>query len=218
MSASRSTAAVAPAGARRPPDTSPPPLHPLSPELYRRSAAEVARELLGARLISTIENQRCSGIIVETEAYTGPDDEASHAHLRFGRTPRNGIMFGPPGRAYVYRIYGIHWCLNAVTGEDGFPAAVLIRAAQPLENLPLMRTRRPGRTDRQLLRGPGNLCRALGVEGAVNGHRLDHPPLWIEAGSPVPEQSVRRGPRIGISRATELPLRFWIADNPWVSR
>ena len=217
MSARRTLAADAPPGARQPRPLHPPP-HPLPPEFYQRPAAEVARDLLGARLISIVEEKRCSGIIVETEAYTGPEDEASHAHIRFGRTPRNDVMFGPPGRAYVYRIYGIHWCLNAVTGEDGFPAAVLIRAAQPLENLPVMRTRRPGRTDRQLLRGPGNLCRALGVGGALNGHPVDRPPLWIEAGSFVPEQSVRRGPRIGISRAAELPLRFWIAENPWVSR
>jgi DNA-3-methyladenine glycosylase len=157
------------------------------------------------------------GEIVETEAYTGPEDEASHAHARVGRTPRNAVMFGPPGVAYVYRSYGIHWCLNAVTDSPGFPAAVLIRALRPLEGLGAMRERRPGRTEVELMRGPGKLCSALGVDGALNGAPLDAPPLWLEAGDPVPEAAVARGPRVGISRAVEAPLRFWIRGSVWVS-
>jgi DNA-3-methyladenine glycosylase len=193
-------------------------VNPLPLEFYDRPAAVVARELLGAVIESQVGGLRCRAEIVETEAYTGPDDEASHAHIRFGVTPRNAVMYGPPGRAYVYRIYGIHWCFNAVTGADGHPAAVLIRAGRPLEGIEAMRARRPGRTDRQLLRGPGNLVRALGLDGTLNGHPLVQPPLRLFGGEPVAEPEVRTGPRIGISRAVELPLRFWIAKSPWVSR
>lgn len=157
------------------------------------------------------------GEVVETEAYTGPEDEASHAHSRTGRTPRNEVMFGPPGVAYVYRSYGIHWCLNAVTGPPGFPAAVLIRAVRPLVGLEVMRERRPGRRDVELMRGPGKLCGALGVDGALNGAPLDGPPLWLAAGDAVPDAAVARGPRVGISRAIDAPLRFWIRGSVWVS-
>jgi DNA-3-methyladenine glycosylase len=127
-------------------------------------------------------------------------------------------MYGPPGHAYVYRIYGMHWCLNAVTGPDGYPAAVLIRAARPLDGLETMRARRAGRADRDLLRGPGNLARGLAVDGAHNRHPLDAPPLRILAGDPAEPDLVRTGPRIGVSRAAEAPLRFWLASSPFVSR
>jgi DNA-3-methyladenine glycosylase len=177
----------------------------------------VARDLLGCRIVSEVGGVRCAGEIVETEAYTGPEDEASHAHARVGRTPRNAVMFGPPGVAYVYRSYGIHWCLNAVTGPPGFPAAVLIRALRPLDGLGAMRERRPGRPDVELMRGPGKLCVALGVDGARNGAPLDAPPLWLEPGEPVPDSTVARGPRVGISRAVEAPLRFRIRGSVWVS-
>jgi DNA-3-methyladenine glycosylase len=190
----------------------------LQPEFYHRPAEQVARALLGAVLTSEIDGQRCTAEIVETEAYIGPEDEASHAHHRFGTTRRNRVMFGPPGRAYVYRIYGIHWCLNTVTGPEGFPAAVLIRAARPLEGMAAMRDRRPGRADRELLRGPGNLARALATDGALNDHPLTEPPLRIHAGEPVDEARIMVGARIGIRRAADWPLRFWIAGSPWVSR
>ena len=189
---------------------------PLPRRFYERPAEEVARALLGCMLVSTI-GSRCVAEIVETEAYVGPEDDASHAAARRGRTARNEAMFGPAGHAYVYLIYGMHWCLNAVTGETGFPAAVLIRAARPVEGLGTMRARRPARSDRDLLRGPGNLARALGVEGDRNGRPRDEPPFWIEAGAPVPERDVRRGPRVGITRAADWPLRFWIHDSPFVS-
>lgn len=168
-------------------------------------------------LVSEIDGARCVARVVETEAYTGPDDEASHAHRRFGRTARNDAMFGPPGTAYVYRIYGMHWCLNVVTGVDGFPAAVLLRAAEPLARLAAMRARRPGRADHELLRGPGNLARALGIEGLLNRHPLDAPPLWLAAGECVADEAVAVGPRIGISRAVEAPLRFLVRGSPSVS-
>jgi DNA-3-methyladenine glycosylase len=147
----------------------------------------------------------------------GPHDDASHAAERLGRTRRNEVMFAPPGRAYVYLIYGMHWCLNAVTDEEGFPAAVLIRAAAPVEGLPTMRGHRPGRPDAELLRGPGNLCRALGIAGADNGHDLREPPLRILGGATVPDSRVARGPRVGITRAVEHPFRFWVRDCPSVS-
>jgi DNA-3-methyladenine glycosylase len=168
--------------------------------------------------VSGIGGARCAGRIVETEAYTGPDDEASHAHIRFGRTARNAAMFGPPGIAYVYRIYGMHWCLNVVTGPEDFPAAILIRAARPVEGLDAMRARRPGRPDRDLLRGPGNLCRALAVTGEHNFHPVQGPPLWVAPGEPVPDPDVVAGPRIGITRAADAPLRFRIRGDPYVSR
>jgi DNA-3-methyladenine glycosylase len=185
---------------------------------YARGAAEVARDLLGSLLVSEIGGVRVESVVVETEAYVGPDDEASHAHRRFGRTARNAVMFGAPGIAYVYRIYGMHWCLNAVTGPEGHPAAVLLRAARVERGLEAARGRRPGRTDPQLLRGPGNLCRGLAVGGEHNHHPLTAPPLWIAAGVPVPDSRVRNGPRIGISRAADLPLRFWVDGEPAVSR
>jgi DNA-3-methyladenine glycosylase len=194
-----------------------PPATPLPAEFYDRPAEEVARDLLGARLISIVGGERCVGEIVETEAYIGPEDEASHARASTGRTARNEAMFGPPGRAYVYRIYGIHWCLNAVTGGMDFPAAVLIRAARPLEGLGGMRERRSGRPDRELMRGPGNLCRALGIDRALDHHPLGAPPLWIEPGREVVESEVQRGRRIGITRAADWPLRFWVRDSRWVS-
>jgi len=190
----------------------------LAPGFYARPATHVARLLLGKLLVSSIDASICVGRIVETEAYTGPEDEASHAAARTGRTRRNEAMFGPPGLAYIYRIYGIHWCLNAVTDHVGYPSAVLIRAAEPLEGLQIARVRRPGRPDRDLMRGPGNLCAALGISGALNHHRLDTPPLQIVDAPVLPDELVRIGGRIGVSRAADRPLRFWIGGSPWVSR
>jgi DNA-3-methyladenine glycosylase len=192
-------------------------LTPLGAAFFVRPSDEVARALLGCRLVSEIGGGWRMGEIVETEAYTGPEDEASHASARIGRTPRNEVMFGRPGLAYVYRSYGIHWCLNAVTGPNGFPAAVLIRALRPLEGIEEMRAVRPGRPDLELARGPGKLCAAMGVELSANGASLSDPPLWLAAGEPVEEVRVARGPRIGITRAADLPLRFWLRDCPWVS-
>lgn len=210
MSGRSTDPSAAPSGARRS-------SLPLTPEFYGRPAEEVARDLLGRVVVSTIGGARCAGEIVETEAYVGPHDEASHAHERFGRTDRNAAMFGRPGTAYVYRIYGIHWCLNAVTDEHGYPAAVLIRALRPLDGVAVARARRPGRTDRELMRGPGNVCRALGITGEQNHHPLHERPLYLESGRSVPDEEVLAGPRIGITRAADWPLRFWIRDSPYVS-
>jgi DNA-3-methyladenine glycosylase len=191
---------------------------PLPASFYARDAEAVARDLLGARVVSQAGGPRVVAEIVETEAYLGPHDEASHAAERFGRTPRNDPMFGAAGLAYVYLIYGMHWCLNVVTGDEGYGAAVLLRAARPLEGIGAVRERRPGRPDRELMRGPGNLARALGVGGGFNYHPLDRPPLWIAAGRAVDAAEVAVGPRIGISRAADWPLRFWLRGDPHVSR
>jgi len=187
---------------------------------FERPAETVARNLLGTFLLSTVGDHRAVGRIVETEAYTGPDDPASHAARRIGRTRRNAAMFGPPGTAYVYRIYGIHWCVNVVTDVEGFPSAVLIRAIEAMEGLPAMRKRRTKQApvaDAALGKGPGNVAAALGITGDLDGHALDRPPLRLLFGQPVPDRDVERGPRVGVTRAAEWPLRFWVRGNPAVS-
>ncbi len=192
---------------------------PLPPSFYARSAERVARSLLGHLLVSTIGGQRTAGRIVETEAYVGPHDDASHAAERIGRTLRNASMFGAPGIAYVYRIYGVHWCLNVVTDRVDYPAAVLIRALEPLEGIDVMRARRAAvRAERDLCSGPGKLAQALGITGALDGHALDAPPLWIVHGRRVAAKHVVTCARIGVTRAHDWPLRFYQRGNPHVSR
>lgn len=186
---------------------------------YARPAVVVARELLGARIVSSVDGLLTVGRIVETEAYTGPDDEASHAAARIGRTARNAAMFGPPGSAYVYRIYGVHWCLNVVTDTVDHPAAVLIRAIEPITGIDVMQERRGRGTIAPCLigRGPGNLARALGIDGALNGQSLRVAPLRLLRGDAIDDAAVATGPRIGVTRAVEEPLRFFIRGNPSVS-
>ena len=157
-----------------------------------------------------------AGVIVETEAYRGADDPASHAATRGGRTERNAAMFGPPGRAYVYRIYGMHWCVNVVTGAEGEPQAVLIRALDPLLGEGEMARRRAGASD--LASGPGRLCQALGITGALYGHDLRLPPLELRAGWRIPDPEVAVSGRIGVRAAHDWPLRFYVRGNPAVSR
>jgi DNA-3-methyladenine glycosylase len=173
-------------------------------------------------LVSTIGGARVSGRIVETEAYLGPHDPASHAAERIGRTRRNTSMFAAPGTAYVYRIYGVHWCLNAVTMRIDYPSAVLIRALEPADGIAVMRRRRwpdaPAGSDRLIASGPGKLAAALGITGELDGHDLLQPPLFIEPGEPVEDTKVVVGPRIGITQAADWPLRYWVAECPWVSR
>jgi DNA-3-methyladenine glycosylase len=179
----------------------------------------VARALLGQRLVRIIDGQRLSGRIVETEAYIGTDDRACHASR--GRTPRTEVMFGAPGRAYVYLIYGMHHCLNVVTERREFPAAVLIRALEPVEGLASMRRWRQARSDRDLTSGPGKLCQALRIDRGLNGADLGGADLFIEAAPQVAEARVLSTPRIGIAYAgdsRELPWRFLIRDHPSVSR
>ncbi len=188
----------------------------LSSDYYDRPAELVARDLLGAVVVSTVDGIPTAGRIVETEAYPGPHDPASHAAARIGRTARNAAMHGPPGIAYVYRIYGLHWCLNVVTGTERRPAAVLLRALEPLTGLEAM-ARRRGR-ERDLTNGPARLTRALGVDGGLDGHGLSSEPLRIVSGSHAPGEEVVTGPRIGVTRARDWPLRFWLAGNGHVSR
>ena len=181
---------------------------------YLRDAPEVARALIGCCLMSRVGNVLTGGRIVETEAY-GKDDPASHAYT--GPTPRNAAMFGPPGTAYIYRSYGVHWCLNAVTGPTGTGEAVLIRAIEPLFGLDTMAERRNTHDVRRLCSGPGKLCAALGITGDLNGTSLNGPELAIcEADRPVGE--VAAAQRIGISRAQDRFWRFMELGSRFVSR
>ena len=189
----------------------------LSRDFYDRDTEIVSRELLGAFLECDTDEGRASGVIVETEAYIGEHDAACHAAS--GRTRRTEPLYGPAGNAYVYFIYGMHWCINAVTRAEGLPSAVLIRALEPLEGLELMRLRRSrARSDRDLTNGPGKLCAALGVDSRMNGLSLQRRPVVIRAGEPVSDDDVEVTPRIGISVAAEWPLRYFVRDNPFVSR
>jgi DNA-3-methyladenine glycosylase len=184
---------------------------------YDRDTSIVARELLGAVIESRTSDGVASGRIVETEAYVGPDDPACHAAA--GLTPRTKHLFGPAGIAYVYLIYGMYWCFNAVTREAGHGSAVLVRAVAPVEGEPLMRRRRPNaRTRHDLTNGPGKLCLALGITGAQSGASLDQPPLRIVAGDAVADRDVVVTPRIGITKAAEWPLRYFVAGDPFVSK
>lgn len=194
-------------------------------EFFARDTLTAARELLGARLVRILDGQRLSGTIVECEAYIGQDDTACHASR--GRTARTEVMFGSPGLAYVYFTYGMHWMLNVVTEAKGFPAAVLLRAIQPLEGVETMRALRGAkgrpRGNRELTSGPARLTQALAIDKSFN--RADMTTggqLWLEAGDSVPDSKVERGPRIGVNYAAEkdrsAPWRFWVRDNPYVSR
>jgi len=175
----------------------------------------VARNLLGAILVRREGDLVTAGIIVEDEAYYGKDDLASHAYR--GLTPRNAPMFGPGGHAYVYFVYGNHFMLNVVGGEEGIPSAVLIRALEPLAGFDRMRRRRGGVRLGQLTNGPGRLAQALGIGRTHNGMSLTGDALFISA--PYARRaSVLRSPRIGISTAREAALRFYLKDNPYVSR
>jgi DNA-3-methyladenine glycosylase len=155
------------------------------------------------RLVRLLGGQRISGLIVEAEAYDGETDLACHAS--HGRTPRTEVMYGPPGRAYVYFTYGMHWCLNCVCGQAGYPAAVLLRAIRPEEGLETIAARRAGRPQPEWCNGPGKLTQALAIDGALNGVDLTTQSggLWIEAGQPVAEDSVLVGPRVGIQNVPE---------------
>ena len=191
---------------------------PLATAFFRREAEAVARDLLGAYLVSDCGGERCVGRIVETEAYPGPHDPASHAAASIGRTARNDPMFGPPGTAYIHLNFGIHWCLNAVVAEEGYPAAVLLRAVEPLEGIAVMRRRRSGRPDRELTSGPARLTRAMGIGPELQRHPLIEPPLFIAAGAAVPASDLVRTSRVGIARGREADWRFFDARSAYVSR
>jgi len=184
----------------------------LGPAFFERSVHEVARELVGCTLLYG----DCGGVVVETESYER-DDPACHAYV--GPTARTEVLFGPPGRAYVYLSYGIHSLLNAVAEPDGCAAAVLIRALQPTVGVAAMRRRRGGRGELELCSGPGKLTEALGVGLQDNGASLSAPPFACFAREGEWEGvPISAGPRIGITKAVENPWRFCAAGSPYVSR
>ena len=180
----------------------------LRKSFFDRSVHEVAPELIGA----TLTFGGVGGIIVEVEAYHHTDPAA---HSYGGQTERNAVMFGPAGYAYVYRSYGIHWCVNFVCEGEGSASAVLIRALEPTVGLPLMRRRRGLADVRSLCSGPGRLCEALGITGAHSGLALDAPPFALRERASVPE--IVAGVRIGITKAADAPLRFFERGNPYLS-
>jgi DNA-3-methyladenine glycosylase len=182
---------------------------PLNRSFFARGVHEVAADLIGVTLLL----EGVGGIIVEVEAYHHTDPAA---HSFIGRTERNAVMFGPPGYAYVYRSYGIHWCLNFVCEAAGSASAALIRALAPRRGLAAMRRRRGLEDGRLLCSGPGRLCQALGVTGAHNGLPLDHAPFELLPRAEAVE--IERGPRIGISKAVELPWRYGLKSSPFLSR
>lgn len=181
----------------------------LGRDFFSRSVHEVAPDLIGVEL--TVDG--VGGVIVEVEAYD-QEDPASHGFN--GRTARNASMFGPPGHAYVYRSYGVHWCLNLVCGEEGVAEAVLVRALEPTRGLARMRERRGVDDPRLLCSGPGRLCQALGIGREHDGLPLDRPPFELRAREGAVE--VACGPRVGITRAADLPWRYGLAGSPYLSR
>ena len=189
---------------------------PLSRHFYLRPARAVARDLLGCIVVSRRGRAVTAGRIVETEAYLGPEDAASHAAFR----PRSHALFyGEGGFAYVYLNYGIHYCLNAIAGAAGRPGCVLVRALEPVAGLSAMARRRRVEPDsRRLASGPGNLTRALGITLSDNGADLTRGLFTIEPPDRPRDFRITSGPRVGITRAVDLRLRFWIADSPFVSR
>ncbi|WBY04056.1 DNA-3-methyladenine glycosylase [Ramlibacter tataouinensis] len=183
----------------------------LVPGDFEADSHSVAQALIGATLLV----DGIGGVIVETEAYDR-EDPASHAYT--GPTARNAAMFGPPGRAYVYRSYGIHWCLNFVCCEAGHGAGVLIRALQPTQGLDVMRERRGLHEDRLLCSGPGKLGQALAITHAMNGHRLDRAPFQVLARRADVDVDIVAGPRVGISKAVDVPWRFGLKGSRYLSR
>ena len=173
--------------------------------------------MLGAVLECETSDGIASGIIVETEAYLGEHDLACHAAA--GRTARTEALYGPPGTSYVYFIYGMYWCFNAVTRAEGLPSAVLVRALEPLAGIALMRKRRPRvSNDIDLTNGPGKLCTALGIDGSMSGESLQRKPLVIREGETIPDEKVEVTTRIGITRSADWPLRWIVKGNRYVSK
>lgn len=183
-------------------------MDPLPESFYNRDTVQVARDLIGKTLVRQEGGGRISGLIVETEAYRGEEDLA--CHCRAGRTPRTEIMYGPPGRAYVYLIYGMYWLLNIVTEREGDPGAVLIRAVVPLEGQEIIAGRRAGMSRENWTNGPGKLSQALNITGDLNGLGVysSAGPLFIEEGKPVPPEAIKSGPRVGLDSVPE----------PWQSK
>ena len=199
-----------------------PPANKLPREFYTRTnVLTVARNLLGKLLVVPAPNgQRVSGMIVETEAYRGPLDRASHAYGG-RRTKRTETMYGLGGTVYIFFVYGMYNQFNVVTNVEDVPHAVLVRALQPIEGIELMRQRRHGQPDRNLTNGPGKLCIALGIDRRLDRVDLLGNQVWLEDGKHIPSRKIASGPRIGIDYAeewVEKPWRFWVRDNQYVSR
>lgn len=176
---------------------------------------ECAKKLLGCQLARNIDGQKIIGTIVETEAYD-QSDAASHSYR--GQTPRTKVMFGPPGRAYVYFTYGMHYCFNIVCGKKGHGSAVLIRAVEPTYGIELMRKKRRIEDIHKLTNGPAKLCQAFGIDLSLNGHDVSSPPLQILPGKEVASIDIVETTRVGISRDTQRPWRFYIKGNKFVSK
>jgi DNA-3-methyladenine glycosylase len=184
---------------------------------YERETEIVAREMLGTVLECETSAGIASGIIVETEAYLGEHDLACHAAA--GRTARTEPLYGPPGTSYVYFIYGMYWCFNAVTRAEGLPSAVLVRALEPLSGIDLMRNRRSRiRNEVDLTNGPGKLCTALGIDGSMSAKSLQRKPLVIREGERIPDDKVEVTTRIGITKSADWPLRWIVKGNRFVSK
>jgi len=184
---------------------------------YERETEIVAREMLGTVLECETSAGIASGIIVETEAYLGEHDLACHAAA--GRTARTEPLYGPPGTSYVYFIYGMYWCFNAVTRTEGLPSAVLVRGLEPLSGIDLMRKRRSRVTKEiDLTNGPGKLCTALGIDGSMSAKSLQRKPLVIREGERIPDNKVEVTTRIGITRSADWPLRWIVRGNRFVSK
>ena len=195
----------------------------LSRDFFAQDTLIIVRLLLGKRLVRRLNGQRLAGRIVEAEAYIGSDDKGCHASV--GRTQRNEAMYGPPGHTYVYFTYGMHWMLNIVTEAEGFPAAVLIRALEPLEGIAAMVCNRRGRSRFELCSGPARLAQALGITRTLNGVDLclrRGAELWLEDAPRVPDDDVVTGPRIGLNNTPEpwksMPWRFYARGNAFVSK
>ena len=184
---------------------------------FQRPAETVAAELLGTVLVSSIGGEVTEALSVETEAYLGYDDPASHG-FRHRRNARNAALFGPPGTWYVYLSYGMHWCANLVCQRAGLASAVLLRALEPVEGLEVMRRRRGAVPDRELCSGPGKLCQALGIDRELDGARMSRSTVLVRPPKQGELPRVAATPRIGITKAVDWPLRFHVVGSPWLSR
>lgn len=184
---------------------------------FERPTQQVARELLGALLVRVEKGTRVAGLILEAEAYHGQDDLGCHA--KAGRTPRTEVMFGPPGHAYVYFTYGMHWMLNFVTEREGFPAAVLIRAILPTEGIPVIEARRGSQPRVHWTDGPAKICQALGITGEFNGSDIcaSEAQIFVEFAEPIPDNRVTTGPRVGLNTVPEpwksMPWRYRVETD-----
>ena len=195
----------------------------LSREFFSQDTLTVARLLLGKRLVRRWNGLRPAGRIVEAEAYIGEEDKGCHASV--GRTARNDVMFGPPGHAYVYFTYGMHWMFNVVTEAEGFPAAVLIRALEPLEGIPAMERNRKRRAVFDLCSGPAKLAQALCITRTLNGADLwlrRGAELWLEDAPPIPDNDIVTTPRVGLNHTLEpwksMPWRFYVQGSAFISK